>query len=107
MNGWFNPDNWIDLVSQLMLVVGGLCIAIVPSWFAARSHKFIKEVSDSVNQRPTSLRDDLDKAITGVETLGHDVRGLRQDVTAMDDMRRQQIADLRAELDHRTGRRKP
>jgi hypothetical protein len=53
------------------------------------------------------LRDDLDKAITGVETLGHDVRGLRQDVTAMDDMRRQQIADLRAELDHRTGRRKP
>lgn len=82
MNGWFNPDSWLDLVSQVLLVVGGLSIAVVPSWLSVR--KSLKEVSDSVNNRPTTMRDDLD--------------GLRSDVTGMRDEMRGGFNALRADI---------
>ncbi len=50
------------------------------------------------------MREDLDKAITAISELGHDVRMLRQDLMAEEDHRRLQISDLRDELEHRTGK---
>ena len=72
MNGWFNPDSWLDLLSQVLLVIGGLGIAVIPGWLSIR--KSLSSLNDSVNNRPTTMRDDLD--------------GLRGDVTGMrDEMR--------------------
>lgn len=104
---WANPENALDLLAYAWYGLVLIVIAGVPSYFAARNHKAIKEVSDSVNNRPTTLRTDLDRAIAAVESLSHDVRGLRQDVASLDDVRRQQIADLRSDLEHRIGRRHP
>lgn len=100
MNTVFNPDSWMDVFVLLALAM----IAAVPSWAALRNHKSIKEVADSVNNRPTSLRDDVDRAITSIEALAHDVRGLRQDLTDERTVRRSAVADLYTELDNRTGR---
>lgn len=102
MNGWFNPDNWLDLLSQLLLVVGGIGVAVVPAWLSMR--KSLREVSDSVNNRPTSLRDDVDRAINAIDDLAHDVRGLRTDLAAESDSRRTQFGELRSDLDYRTGK---
>lgn len=105
---WQNPDNWLDLVAYgwygLVLIV----VAAVPSWFANRNHKTMSTIKDQVmNGHKTPMRADLDRAIIAIEQLSRDMRGLRNDVTAIDDMRRQQIAELRAEMQHRTGRRTP
>lgn len=61
----------------------------------------------------TNLRNDLDRVIDAVESLGdtvkdmsHDVRSLRSDLMAEEDRRRIQIGDLRDELEHRTGKRR-
>lgn len=103
----------MDVVTILLAVL----ITSIPSWFAIRNHRGISEIRNQneaikgqvINGHSDAppLRADLDRAIAAVENLGHDVRGLRQDMAAIDDMRRQQIADLRADLDHRTGRRHP
>lgn len=105
---WANPENWLDLLAYgwygLVLIV----VAAVPSWFANRNHKTMATIKDQVvNGHKTPMRADLDRAIVAIEQLGHDMRGLRQDVTAVDDMRRRQIAELRAMMEHRTGRRTP
>lgn len=83
----FNPDSWMDVFVLLTLAV----IAAVPSWAALRNHKSIKEVADSVNNRPTALRDDLDKAISAIEALAHDVRGIKADLMAEEDRRRRDV----------------
>lgn len=82
MTGWFNPDNWLDLLSQLLLVIGGLAIAAVPGWLSIR--KSLTSLNDSVNNRPTTMRDDLD--------------GLRGDVTGMRDEMRGGFNALRADI---------
>lgn len=83
----FNPDSWMDVFVLLTLAA----IAAVPSWAALRNHKSIKEVADSVNNRPTALRDDLDKAISAIEALAHDVRGIKADLMAEEDRRRRDV----------------
>jgi hypothetical protein len=100
MNGWFNPDNALDLISQLLLIIGGLAIAVTPSVIAARSHKSIARVENSVsNGHSVPLRQDLDKAILAIEALAHDVHGLRKDLAMEEDRRRVQIQDLATDVD--------
>jgi hypothetical protein len=71
----------------------------VPSWFAARNHKGIEAVKAQVqNAHTTNLRDDVDRAINAVEQLSHDFRGLRQDLAAEEDRRRNQVAELEQRL---------
>lgn len=89
---WANPDNLLDLVAYAWYGVVIIAIAAVPSWLSMR--KSIKEVSDSVNNRPTALRDDLDRVVTAVDALVHDVRGIRSDLALEEDRRRRDVADL-------------
>lgn len=103
MNGWFNPDNWLDLVSQLLLIVGALGIAIVPSWFAARTHGALKTETkvireQLVNGHATFLRQDLDRALAAIEHLAHEIALLRKDLSVEQDSRRAQIEDLRGDV---------
>lgn len=110
MNGWFNPENWLDIVSQILLVVGGLGIAVVPSWFAARTHGALKTetkvIRDQlVNGHTTYLRQDVDRALAAIETLTHEIVNLRRDLSLEQDSRRSQIDDLRGDVDRM--RRRP
>lgn len=104
MNGWFNPDSWVDLVSQLLLIMGGLAIAIVPSWFAARTHGALKTetkvIRDQlVNGHTTYLRQDVDRALAAIENLTHEIVSLRKELSLEVDSRRSQIDDLRGDVD--------
>lgn len=101
---WANPENWLDLLAYGWYGVVLLGIAAVPSWLSIRTNKSIKEVSESVNNRPTALRDDLDRAIQAIEQLGHDMRRMRADLRAEEERRRSQIEQLYDELDHRIGK---
>jgi hypothetical protein len=97
----FNPDSWMDVA---VIVVVAL-IAAIPSWLAHRNHKVTKDIQEQVkNRHATNLRDDIDRAISAVEALAHDVRALKSDLLAESDHRRLQISDLRDELDHRDRR---
>ncbi len=106
MNGWFNPDNWLDLVSQILLILGAIGIAVVPSVIAARSHRSIQRVENSVsNGHTVPMRADLDRAIAAIEALAHDVRNLRHDISEEQQLRREVIAELREDVNRKLGRR--
>lgn len=101
MNAIPDPENWLDVVTILAVAL----IAAVPSWLAARNHKVVKDIKDQVvNGHEQPMRFDLDRAIDAINALGDDLRRLRKDLMAEEDHRRLQIADLREELDHRTGK---
>ena len=105
MTQWLEVDSWLDLVANAWIGIVLIAVAAVPSILAARSHKTIGVVRDQlVNGHKAPMREDLDKAITAISELGHDVRMLRQDLMAEEDHRRLQISDLRDELEHRTGK---
>jgi hypothetical protein len=72
----------------------------VPSWFAARNHKGIEAVKEQVKNghTNTNLRDDVDRVINSVDQLSSDFRGLRQDLAAEEDRRRNQVAELEQRL---------
>jgi uncharacterized protein (UPF0264 family) len=102
---WSNAANWQDIVDHLLLILGAICVAAVPSLFAARNHKGILEVKAQVkNAHSTNLRDDIDRAINAVENLGNDVRGIRSDLAAEEDRRREQIKELRDDVERRLSR---
>ena len=95
MTQLFNPDGWMDVFT----ILAASAMVAVPSWFAARNHKGIEAVKAQVqNAHSTNLRDDVDRAINAVEQLAHDFRGLRQDLAAEEDRRRNQVADLEQRL---------
>jgi len=91
-----NPDNWMDVFT----ILAATAMVAIPSWFAHRNHKDLKEVVyQTKNNHDTNLRDDVDRAITAVELLGHDFRGLRQDLAAEEDRRRAQVAELEQRIE--------
>jgi hypothetical protein len=97
-----NPDNWMDVFTIIAVAL----IAAVPSWLAHKNHKVVKEIQGQVvnGHAETNLRNDVDRAIAAIDDLAQDVRNLRTDLLAEEQHRRIQIADLRQELDHRTGK---
>ena len=105
MNDFPNPDSWLDILDHVWVGLVLLGVAAIPSLFAARNHKGIQEVKNQVkNAHTTNLRDDIDRAINAVEALGHDVRGIRTDLAAEEDRRRQQIRELRDDVERRLNR---
>jgi len=102
-----DASNWLDVFDHFVVVIGAIALAAVPSFFAARNHKGIKEVkaqgdrtlAQVQNAHTTNLRDDVDRAINAVEQLGHDFRGLRTDLATEEDRRRQQIRELRDDVE--------
>lgn len=107
MNGWFNPDSWMDVISQILLLVGAFGLAIIPSWYS--THKSLKKVTDQVvnghGANHPNLREDLDRAIAAIESLAHDIGALRQDLHIERDARKSQVDDLRSDVDRM--RRRP
>lgn len=95
-----DASNFLDVFDHFIVIIGAIVLAAVPSWFAHRNHKDLKEVVyQTKNNHGTNLRDDVDRAINAVEQLGHDFRGLRTDLAAEEDRRRNQVADLERRLD--------
>ena len=105
MNGWFNPDGWLDLASQLLLIVGGLAIATVPTWLvAARSHKGVQRIEAQVingHAGAPPLRADLDRVIAAIDRLSHDVTAIRRDLADEEARRRDHVTELREEVQRR------
>ena len=106
MNGWFNPDNWLDVVDHFLLILGVIATAVVPSWFAARNHKEIKDVKDQVvNGHKSPMRFDLDRVLERLEDLsrfitevGRGVQGLRTELVDEESRRRESVKELRSEM---------
>jgi hypothetical protein len=95
-----DASNLLDVFDHFIVIIGAIALAAVPSIFAARNHKGIKEVQAQVkNAHTTNLRDDIDRAINAVEALGHDVRGIRTDLAAEEERRRRSIAELRDDVE--------
>jgi hypothetical protein len=93
---WKQAEDWVSVIDHLLLVIGAISVAAIPSYFAHRNHKGIKAVQDQVqNAHTTNLRDDIDRAIAAVSALSQELRGLRQDVGVEQAHRRDQISDLR------------
>ena len=102
MTDFPSPNSWLDILNNVWVGFVMLGVAAVPSFFAARNHKGIKEVQNQVkNAHTTNLRDDIDRAINAVEALGKDVRGIRTDLAAEEDRRRQSIKELRDDVERR------
>lgn len=111
MNWTDGIDGVLDLIDHFWIGFVMIAVAGIPSWFAARNRKQMDRNHNEAmgqirNGHDTPLRADLDRAINSVDALGHDVRGLRQDMNSIDDLRRQQIADLRTDLDNRIEKRR-
>jgi uncharacterized protein (UPF0264 family) len=84
---------------DVVTILAATAMVAIPSWFAHRNHKDLKEVVyQTKNNHETNLRDDIDRAIRAVEQLGHDVRGIRTDLAAEEDRRRHQVAELEDRL---------
>lgn len=105
MTPWGNPDSWMDVLDHVWLGLVFIIVAGVPSWFSLRNHQGIRDIkAQVVNGHTEPMRSDLDRAINAVEDLANDVRGLRADLTAEGNVRRQQFGELRSDLDYRTGK---
>jgi predicted RNase H-like nuclease (RuvC/YqgF family) len=108
MNGWFNPDSWMDVWSQFLLIVGALSIAIAPSWFSARkTHRDLRDVKDQVKNghTNTNLRDDVDRVLERLEELSRHVMeisrgfsGLKSELIDEEIRRRESVKELRGDL---------
>ena len=114
MNEFINIDSWMDVVDHLWIGLVLVTVTAIPSWFSARNHRGINEIRTQneaikgqvINGHAEAppLRQDLDRVISSLDALGKDVRGLRSDLTAEGNIRRQQFGELRSDLDYRTGK---
>jgi hypothetical protein len=106
---WTDAQNWLDILDHVWIGLVVIGAAVIPSLFAARNGRNIRRVSEQVSGVTAQvvnghadappLRVDLDRAITAIEQLGRDVHGLRTDLAAEEDRRRQQIAEVRDDVE--------
>jgi len=104
------PSPEGNLMNALTILAVALIAAIVPSIIAARTHGALKSetkvIRDQlVNGHTSFLREDLDRALSLIEKLTHEVVSLRRDLALEQDSRRSQIDDLRGDVDRM--RRRP
>lgn len=100
MNGWYDPDNLLDVLDHLLLALAGIAVVSIPSWFAARNHRGINDIKNQVvNGHTSPLRADLDRALHAIEALGRDVAAIRHDLQLEQTSRHSQINDLREDVD--------
>lgn len=100
MNTIPNPDNWMDVATIVIVAL----IAAIPSWLAARNHGAIKAVAAQneeirgqvVNGHAEAppLRADIDRLLAAVDSLREATEDERK-------MRREQIRELREDVDAR------
>lgn len=99
MTQWLEVDNWLDLLANAWIGIVLIAVAVVPSWLSIRNHRSIKEVSDSVNNRPTALRTDVDEIRDTLQAIREDIISLRGDLLAERMARASQVDDLRNDVD--------
>lgn len=107
MNGWFNPENWLDVVSQVLLIVGAIAVAAVPSWFSARNHRELQDVKNQVvNGHKSPLRADLDKVLERLDRMSHSIQDidsgvkvLRAELLDEEIRRRENVRELHSDLE--------
>ena len=93
-----NPDSWMDVATIIVVALS----AGLPAWLALRSHKEVRKQGESVeaikghvvNGHERPMRADLDALLVAMETL----REVVEDERAL---RREQIHELRADIDSR------
>lgn len=108
MNGWFNPDSWIDLVDHVLLILGVLATLVVPQWISSRkTHRELKDVKDQVKNghTNTNLRDDVDRVLDRLEELSKHVTeiargfsGMKSELIDEEIRRRESVKELRGDL---------
>lgn len=107
MNGWYDPQNFLDILDHLILAFAGIGVVAIPSYFSARNHKEIKntraqvlQVRDSVvnGHGETPLRLDIDRVIESIDRLSHDVSAIRRELADEETRRRNHVAELRDEV---------
>lgn len=107
MNGWFNPETWLDIVSQVLLVLGAVSIAVVPSWLSARNHQTLKDVKNQVvNGHKSPLRADLDIVLERLDRMSYsisdidsNVKVLRAELIDEEVRRRENVRELHSDLE--------
>lgn len=72
---WTDAQNWLDILDHIWIGLVLIAVAGVPSYFAARNKKAITSVYNSINNRPTSIRDDLDAMRDNVHGIRDEMRG--------------------------------
>lgn len=107
MSGGVGADSWMDLAALTIAAVGGWGTAYITSHFSSRKHvtavnksvdaveaKLAGVEEQVVNSHETNLRDDVDRAVRGVEYL------VDRFADAMRDLRgiREEMSDLRKEV---------
>jgi hypothetical protein len=104
-----NVDSWMDIIANLWVGIVVMAMAIIPGYMTARkNHKGIKEIRDQVvngHADAPPMRSDLDRVIASIDALAKDVTGLRRDLDDSENRRRDQIAELRDEVNRKLGRR--
>ena len=104
-----NVDSWMDIVANLWIGLVVLAVAVIPGYMAAKKNaRGITEIRNQVvNGHADSppLRTDLDRVIASLDALAKDVTGLRRDIADEENRRRDQIAELRDEVNRKLGRR--
>jgi hypothetical protein len=104
-----NVDSWMDIIANLWVGIVVMAMAIIPGYMTARkNHKGIKEIRDQVvngHADAPPMRSDLDRVIASLDALAKDVSGLRRDLDDSENRRRDQIAELRDEVNRKLGRR--
>lgn len=107
MNGdWGEVDTLLDFLDHIWIGLVLITAAAIPSWLSARNHRTINAIKDQVvNGHEKPMREDLDRAITAIEALSHDLTGLRKDLFMEEDRRRQQINELRSDMERHLRRK--
>jgi chromosome segregation ATPase len=104
-----DPNSWMDVFT----ILAATAMVAIPSWFAARNHKSIKQVSEDTRKLDKSisnghdypLRTDVDEIRETLKDIRGDMKGLKSDVSDIRSEIRQERKD-RLELDDRFERYK-
>lgn len=101
---WTDVKDLWDIIDHIWIGLVVIAAAAIPSVLAARNHKSLGEIKGQVvngHKDSPPLRADIDRVIQAVDDLTEDVRTLRQEIMAVDERRRVQVAGIYDELDHR------
>jgi hypothetical protein len=104
-----NVDSWLDIIANLWVGMVVLGLAIIPGYMTAKKNqKGITEIRNQVvngHANSPPLRTDLDRVIASLDALAKDVTAIRRDLADEENRRRDQIAELRDEVNRKLGRR--
>lgn len=106
---WADPKDWLDLVAYGWYGLVLIAIAAIPSWLAARNHGTIRRNGETldaiktqvVNGHESPMRADLDRVIASIDRLGQNITSLRAELADEHTTRREQIRELRQDVDAR------